>query len=581
MSRIGLPGQAGWRCLTRALVGYNYGVTLPSWLKRAEPTKPVTLLQFWVALTGVIIAGIALFASAAVLLWLGLDRPDLGTGMPLEPKDQLDLVRIALIVTGGMGGLVALVVAYRKQRIAEDANRRAETEIRWAEEANHRAIEAGQRDVTKLFNERYASASAQLGHDAAAVRLAGVYALAGLADDWEAGRQTCIDVLCAYMRMPYQPDQQQPDWVKGEREVRLSLIRVVRDHLLDPGDYRSWCGRDFDFTGATFDGGDFGGAHFSDGTVIFASAKFIGGDVGFYEAEFSGGTVRFDEAEFSGGTVRFYTAKFSGGTVRFDEAKFSGGTVRFDRAQFSGGTISFDEAEFSEGRVAFNRAQFSGGTVSFDEAQFSGGRVAFDDAQFSGGTVAFNEAQFSGGMVAFNRADFSGGTVAYDAALFFGGTVEFNLAHFSGGTVRFDRSEFSAGAVALGGAQFSAGIVAFDSALFSGGSAWFRAAQFHGGMVAFDRAKFSAGMVAFDKAQFSGGTLSFNGAHFSGGSVGFDEAEFSGGTVRFDTAELSDLLLPLGSAAAMPSSGPPAAAPEVIQNNSHRQAQPSGDSEAL
>ena len=49
--------------------------------------------------------------------------------------------------------------------------------------------------------------SEQLGdYKPAAVRSAGVYAMAGLADDWEANRQTCVDVLCAYLRMPYEPD---------------------------------------------------------------------------------------------------------------------------------------------------------------------------------------------------------------------------------------------------------------------------------------------------------------------------------------------------------------------------------------
>jgi hypothetical protein len=30
--------------------------------------------------------------------------------------------------------------------------------------------------------------------------------MAGLADDWPENRQTCIDVLCAYLRLPYEPD---------------------------------------------------------------------------------------------------------------------------------------------------------------------------------------------------------------------------------------------------------------------------------------------------------------------------------------------------------------------------------------
>ena len=56
---------------------------------------------------------------------------------------------------------------------------------------------------TRTLNERFTTAAEQLGSDKPSVRLAGVYAMAGLADDWEANRQTCVNVLCAYLRMPY------------------------------------------------------------------------------------------------------------------------------------------------------------------------------------------------------------------------------------------------------------------------------------------------------------------------------------------------------------------------------------------
>src|SRR5215472_10073934 len=60
---------------------------------------------------------------------------------------------------------------------------------------------------TRTLNERFATAASQLGSDKPpAVQLAGVYAMAGLADDWQENRQTCVDVLCAYLRMPYEPD---------------------------------------------------------------------------------------------------------------------------------------------------------------------------------------------------------------------------------------------------------------------------------------------------------------------------------------------------------------------------------------
>lgn len=57
-----------------------------------------------------------------------------------------------------------------------------------------------------MFNERFTAIATQLGDDQPAVRLAGVYATAGLADDWKQNRQTCVSVLCAYLRLPYDPE---------------------------------------------------------------------------------------------------------------------------------------------------------------------------------------------------------------------------------------------------------------------------------------------------------------------------------------------------------------------------------------
>jgi uncharacterized protein YjbI with pentapeptide repeats len=189
---------------------------------------------------------------------------------------------------------------------------------------------------TRTLNERFATAADQLGSDKPAVRLAGVYAMAGLADDWEENRQTCVDVLCAYLRMPYEPDPGQdaaePQRLafQASREVRHTVTRAITAHLKNDAAV-SWQGSDFDFTGVVFDGGDFSDAQFSGGTVSFSDAQFSG-------------TVRFFGAQFSGGTVNFQRARFSGGTVYFNDARFSGGTVYFDNAQFSGGEVDFSMA---------------------------------------------------------------------------------------------------------------------------------------------------------------------------------------------------------------------------------------------
>ena len=298
---------------------------------------------------------------------------------------------------------------------------------------------------TRTLNERFNTVAGQLGSDKPpAVRLAAVYAMAGLADDWQDHRQMCVDVLCAYLRMPYEPGPGDDAPVEkrlafqASREVRHTVIRVITAHLNGTAPV-SWCGLNFDFAGAVFDGGDFSGAKLSGGTVNFTGAEFSGGTVSFAGAEFSGGTVRFAGARFSGAGVNFFLAKFSGAMVDFAGAKISGGTVGFGYAGFSGGPVNFSGAKFSGAAVRFSRSKFTGESPEFTGAGTSGGTVFFHAAEFSGGTVSFSRAEFSSETVDFTGAEFSGGTVSFTGAEFPGGTVGFTGAGFSGGTVDFSR----------------------------------------------------------------------------------------------------------------------------------------------
>ena len=298
---------------------------------------------------------------------------------------------------------------------------------------------------TRTLNERFDTVAGQLGSDKPpAVRLAAVYAMAGLADDWQDHRQMCADVLCAYLRMPYEPGPGDDAPVEkrlafqASREVRHTVIRVITAHLNGTAPV-SWCGLNFDFAGAVFDGGDFSGAKLSGGTVNFTGAEFSGGTVTFAGAEFSGGTVTFAGAEFSGARVNFFLAKFSGAMVDFAGAKISGGTVNFGYAGFSGGPANFSSAKFSGAAVRFSRSKFTGESPEFTGAGTSGGTVFFHATEFSGGTVSFSRAEFSSQTVDFTGAEFSAGTVDFTGAEFPGGTVGFTGAGFSGGTVDFSR----------------------------------------------------------------------------------------------------------------------------------------------
>ena len=298
---------------------------------------------------------------------------------------------------------------------------------------------------TRTLNERFDTVAGQLGSDKPpAVRLAAVYAMAGLADDWQDHRQMCVDVLCAYLRMPYEPGPGDDAPVgkrlafQASREVRYTVIRVITAHLNGTAPV-SWCGLNFDFAGAVFDGGDFSGAKLSGGTVNFTGAEFSGGMVSFAGAEFSGGTVSFAGARFSGARVNFFLARFCGAVVDFAGAKISGGTVGFGYAGFSCGPVNFSSAKFCGAAVRFSHSKFTGETPESTGAGTSGGTVFFHATEFSGGTVSFSRAEFSSETVDFAGAEFSGGTVSFTGAEFPGGTVGFTGAGFSGGTVDFSR----------------------------------------------------------------------------------------------------------------------------------------------
>src|SRR5215472_6927650 len=136
----------------------------------------------------------------------------------------------AAVIAVGVSG-VTLIVTSIAQYLSRRGTRR---DLKEQRDQLDRTLEEQR---IRTVNERFATAAGQLGSDKPpAVRLAGVYAMAGLADDWPENRQTCVDVLCAYLRMPYEPDPGQdapaPEQLafRASREVRHTVIRVTSAH---------------------------------------------------------------------------------------------------------------------------------------------------------------------------------------------------------------------------------------------------------------------------------------------------------------------------------------------------------------
>ncbi|MDQ1033616.1 uncharacterized protein YjbI with pentapeptide repeats [Streptomyces sp. V3I8] len=375
--------------------------------RRSQPTSNDRELRLWRvgrALTWTFAAAVMISGGIFYGLVILLGFKEIDTSADLDASTLFDLVKLSFGVVAGAGALVALVVAYRRQRVDEAG---------------------AHREATRLHAERFSQAVDKLGSDSPAVRLGGVHALAGLADDAPTQhlRQTCIDVLCAYLQLPFTPDpgdsspthQEKHHHYLALRKVRHTILHIISDHYRRPaGTHRSWQGCDLDLSGVTIDCDmDLSGAVFSGGTLNFSGAMFPSGALHLNHAVFSDGTIHFSGAVFSGSAVYFSGATFSGSAVYFSDAMFSGGTVYFSGAAFSGGTVHFSDAIFSSGVVHFSDVVFSGSAVHFRDAMFPGGAVYFRGAVFSSGTVHFRDAVFSGGTVNFRGAVFSGSTVHF------------------------------------------------------------------------------------------------------------------------------------------------------------------------
>lgn len=374
-----------------------------------------------------IIVAVSLLTASAVLLWLALGRPDIRSDSPrLTPRDTYSGMRISFGLVAGLGAVVALVVAYRRQRYLE---------------AQHTiAAKAERREDGKLYTERFRSAAEQLGSAQAAVRLAGVYAMLNLADDWPTGRQMCVDVLCGYLRMPFEidprdeevqpvhdeerpaqhpvapPQPTNPLSPEGRQElqVRLAIQRTLAAHLRDP--HRTvnqrdevltyWTELRFDFFGATLCNFDFAGCDAAG--ADFRRARFVG-PTNFQNARVVG-EARFTSATFHG-PARFTGAYF------FSEADFSSSTFDSD-ARFN--SVHFDtKSDFS--RSVFN------GPVSFNATMF-GSKAWFAGATFHSGAYfsdcTTREGHHFGGARA-NLPDLS----VWPAGI----TVEHGQVHTTGG----------------------------------------------------------------------------------------------------------------------------------------------------
>lgn len=194
----------------------------------------------WVAVSTTFVGALALTALAYTVL-AALVSGSVSGSASSERLDRTELVRLALTSTAGVGAVVALVIAYRRQHLAE-----ADT--------GEASLQLGE-------------AAGQLGADEPVARLAGAYAIAAVADGEPRLRVQAAQILCAALRLPPHVTSDADDEVRrliGEiicqrlttthqavwiHDISLAGARLV-DFTLQDADVSAR----LDFAGATFIG---------------------------------------------------------------------------------------------------------------------------------------------------------------------------------------------------------------------------------------------------------------------------------------------------------------------------------------
>lgn len=368
-------------------------------------------------MTTVVIVVILLTASTVVSLWWagtsGL------TGSELV-QARLDALRTGLSIGIGAGGIFALYLASRRQQATEVGlvqKDRDQADVALAYSLQERVAKSAENDaIERRTTDLYSKSIEQLGSTKAAVRLGALYALERIAGDNGSYRASVVNIMCAYLRMPFDapaavkgnPHEEVPgveedddtreidtyidpwtptyvgtpvaaedDATKSSREelqVRLTAQRILSSHLRPPsngeaGDARSANAIDYgedvtvDLTDAILVNFDFSECVLDrcsfDGAVFYGPARFM-------KARFSTG-VSFNRA-------KFYDAAFFIQTVFLEHTSFQG-VKFFDMAIFDG-------AEF-KGQTSFSGSSF------YSAVRLANGKFE-SPAELGGNTVVYN-----------------------------------------------------------------------------------------------------------------------------------------------------------------------------------------------
>lgn len=363
----------------------------------------------------------------------------------VEQKSTSDLRLHLLYITGGIIAILGLIETNRKN--SQD---------------HIRQVHSARRD-------RYIKAVDKLSSEHAPVRLGGVYALAGLVDEWlgdddieEKTRfkegQIIINNLCSYIRSPFPAAEKIEEYesrnelkkLKSEKPKNLSeeeslRLKVLNERFKNSGAYNSpenissvytELHEEQDVRQAIFVEMNKRGSTFT--TDENGELNVVPGPWSDFDYDFSHALIFYSLNNITIEKGNFSGAKF------FNSIDFS--QVFFPTKADFNKTTFYNEAVFQA--ATFNEAAEFNGVTFNDETHFVG--VTFNDEALFYTTGFNNNAYFSG-------ADFNKGAYFYTTT--FTGKATFYKATFKNqvdfGTVTFNEEANFVGVIFTGQADFS------------------------------------------------------------------------------------------------------------------------------
>ncbi len=342
---------------------------------------------FYSIITWVLVATVAY----TLLNWIWGDR-GIFSGWSLEENasTSLEKIKVSLTILGGIGAIGYLVIKFRERSALE------------REEANEKLVRAVQ----------------QLGDTSPQVRIAGVYALADVADTYEGPyHQRVVDILCGYLRTDRLPKDTNGQTLYATNKdrtpnhdhplstdgaVESTILTVLANHLRstteadinkknDPG---PWSHCNLDLHGATLtETLNFFRTHI--GRLNAQNARFFG-RTNFHQATFT------EDVAFIGAAFE-REAKFD--SAKFRQNSYFGNAIFRQTPQFTG--ITFEQNTHFDGSVFKDAANFwhstFEGTSYFTYTTFMG-KVFFTCSVFMQ-CVTFDHATFAHDTH-YERADF-------------------------------------------------------------------------------------------------------------------------------------------------------------------------------